>query len=76
MYNGNVQQNPQCVESCVTKDLSISPGSRRPTILYRGVNSNLLAHLCIVVGSIRRTLSVFEIDHQKSVKVYSTDDQM
>ena len=25
MYNGNVQQNPLCVESCVTKDFFISP---------------------------------------------------
>ena len=25
MYNGNVQQNPLCVESCVTKEFSISP---------------------------------------------------
>ena len=25
MYNGNVQQNPLCVKSCVTKELSISP---------------------------------------------------
>ena len=25
MYNGNVQQNPLCVESCVTKEFSMSP---------------------------------------------------
>ena len=25
MYNGNVQQNPLCVESCVTKNFSLSP---------------------------------------------------
>ena len=25
MYNGNVQQNPLCVESCVTKKFSMSP---------------------------------------------------
>ena len=25
MYKGNVQQNPLCVESCVTKEFSISP---------------------------------------------------
>ena len=25
MYNGNVQQNHLCVESCVTKEFSISP---------------------------------------------------
>ena len=25
MYNGNIPQNPLCVESCVTKELPISP---------------------------------------------------
>ena len=25
MYNGNVQQNPLCVESCFTKEFSMSP---------------------------------------------------
>ena len=25
MYDGNVQHNPLCVESCVTKEFSISP---------------------------------------------------
>ena len=25
MFNGNVQQNPLCVESCVTKEFPISP---------------------------------------------------
>ena len=25
MYNGSIQQNPFCVESCVTKELPISP---------------------------------------------------
>ena len=25
VYNGNIQQNPLCVKSCVTKELSISP---------------------------------------------------
>ena len=29
MYSGNVQQNPLCVESCFTKEYSISPGSRQ-----------------------------------------------
>ena len=29
MYNGNVQQNPLCVESCVTKELSMYPCSRQ-----------------------------------------------
>ena len=25
MYNGNIQQNPLCAESCVTKEFPISP---------------------------------------------------
>ena len=56
IYNGNVQQNPLCAASCITKDLPISPRFS-PTIFYRDANSVLLqAHLCTVVGSMRRTL--------------------
>ena len=54
MYNGNVQYNPLCVESCVTKEFSIS---RRfsPTIFDPDANSVLLrAHLCTAVDSMRR----------------------
>ena len=25
MHNGNIQQNPLCAESCVTKEFSLSP---------------------------------------------------
>ena len=65
LYNGNVQQNPLCaaycvtkdtptVESCVTKEFSISPRLWR-TIFYPDANSVLLrAHLCTAVGSMRR----------------------
>ena len=54
MYNGNVQQNHLCVESCVTKEFSIS--SRfSPTIFDPDANSNLLrAHLCTAVDSMHR----------------------
>ena len=60
MHNGNVQQNPICVESCVTKEFSIS-ALFSPTIFYRDANSillQILAHLCaaVLVGSMRRTL--------------------
>ena len=58
LYNGNVQQNPLCAASCVTKDISISPRFS-PTIFYREANSVLLlAHLCtaVLIGSMRRTL--------------------
>ena len=56
MYNGNVQQKPLCVESCVTKELPIFP-QFSPTIFYRDADSVLLrAHLCTAVDSMRRTL--------------------
>ena len=51
MYNGNVQQNPLCVESCVTKEFSISPRFSL-TIFDPDANSVLLrAHLCPAVYS-------------------------
>ena len=46
MYNGNVQQNPLCVESRLTKEFSISPGFS-PMMFHPDANSVLLrAHLC------------------------------
>ena len=59
MYNGNVQQNPLCVESCVTKEFAISPRFS-PTIFDPHANSVLLrAHLiCTAVDSMRRKLCV------------------
>ena len=54
MYNGNVQQNPLCVESCVTKEFSISPRLWR-TIFDPDANSVLLrAHLCTAVAYMGR----------------------
>ena len=41
MYNGNVQQNPLCVESCVTKEFPISPRFS-PTVFDPDANSVLL----------------------------------
>ena len=81
MYNGNVQQNPLCVESCVTKEFSISPRFS-PTIFYPDANSVLLqahldahpvllrAHLRTAVDSIRAENPVFQIVYDESVKVY------
>ena len=49
MHNGNVQQNPPCVESCVTKKISISP-QLSPTMFDPDANSVLLrAHICTAV---------------------------
>ena len=54
MHNGNVQQNPICVESCVTKDFSISP-RLSPTMFDPDANSVLLrAHLCTAKESMCR----------------------
>ena len=54
MYNGNVQQNPLCVESCVTKKFSTSP-LFSSTIFDPDANSVILrAHLCTAVDSMRR----------------------
>ena len=61
IYNGNVQQNPLCVESCVTKEFAISP-QFSPTIFYPDANSVLLrAHLCTAVLTLCAEHPVFEI---------------
>ena len=71
MYNGNVQQNPLCAASCVTKDLPISPRFS-PTIFYRDANSVLLSTPLCTVSSSRLYAQnpESEIAHQESVKVY------
>ena len=70
MYNGNVQHDPQCVASCVTKDLPISPRFP-PTIFYRDVNSILLS-TPLYPSRLYAQNPVFEIVHQESVKVCFT----
>ena len=56
LYNMNVQQDPICVESCVTKDFSISPRFS-PTMFDSDANSVLLrAHLCTEVDYAQKTL--------------------
>ena len=56
MYNGNVQQNPICVESCVTKKFSMSP-LFSSTIFDPEANSVLLqAHLCPAVDYAQKTI--------------------
>ena len=59
MYNGNVQQNPLSLESCVTKKFSMSP-LFTSTIFDPDANSvRLRAHLCPAVDSmLRRKLIV------------------
>ena len=54
MYNGNVQQNPLCVELCVTKEFAIFPRFS-PTSFDPDASSVLLReYLCTAVDSMRR----------------------
>ena len=70
MHNGNVQQNPPCVESCVTKEISISP-QLSPTMFDPDANSVLLrAHLYTAVDFMCRKPCIRNV--QESVKVYTT----
>ena len=58
MHNGNVQQNPLCVESCVTNGFFISP-QLSPTMFDPDANSVLLrAHLCTTVDFMCRKACV------------------
>ena len=70
MYNRNVQQNPLCAASCVTKDLHISPRFS-PTNFYRDANPVLIrAHVCTTEASMRKNPE-FDIVHEESVEVFS-----
>ena len=57
MYDGNVQQNPLCSASCITKDLPISPRFS-PNTFYRDAIQRPYKHtfFSTAVGSMRRTL--------------------
>ena len=58
MHNGNVQQNPLCVESCVANGFPISP-RLSPTMFDPDANSVLLrAHLCTAVDFMCRKACV------------------
>ena len=58
MHNGNIQQNPLCVESCVTNGFSIST-RLSPTMFDPDANSVLLrAHLCTAVDFMCRKACV------------------
>ena len=58
MHNGNVQQNPLCIEPCITNGFSISP-RLSPTMFDPDANSVLLrAHLCTAVDFMCRKACV------------------
>ena len=65
MHNGNVQQNPPCVESCVTNGFSISP-RLWPTMFDPDANSVLLrAHLCTAVDFMCRKACVRKCSRER-----------
>ena len=78
LYNGNVQQNPLCAASCVTKDIPIFPRFS-PTLFYRRANPAPDSAQCLIHSSPNRcTLQIRSslrsalkvVDQQKSVNVY------
>ena len=67
MCNGNVQQNPLCVESCVTKKFSMSP-LFSSTIFDPDANLVLLrAHLCPAVFYAQKTPCTIFYQDENSV---------
>ena len=63
--NENVQQNPLCVESCVTNEFSISP-RLSPTMFDPDANSVLLrAHLCTAVDFMCRKACVRKCSRER-----------
>ena len=71
MHNGNVQQNSICVESCVTKEFSISP-RLSPTMFDPDANLVLLrAHLCTAVYSMCRKPFVQNCSREREGLVYT-----
>ena len=72
LHNGNVQQNPPCVESCVTKEISISP-QLSPTMFDPDANSVLLrAHLCTAVDFMCRKPCVRNCSRERKGLEYTT----
>ena len=67
MYDGNVQQNPLCVESCVTEKFSMSP-LFSSMIFDHDANSVLLrAHLCTAVDSMCRKKKLCTLTNQNTI---------
>ena len=68
MYSGNVQQNPLCVESCFTKEYSISPGSCQRCLIPMQIQYE---HTFVQQQTLCAENPGFEIV-QESVKVCTT----
>ena len=72
LYNGNVQQNPSCAASCVTKDLHTSLS---PVLAYDFLprcKFGTLTSIPMYSSRLDAQNPVFEIVHEESVKVFST----
>ena len=69
MYEGNVQQNTLCVESCVTQEFSISP-QFSPTISRCKSSTSTGTPLYSSINRLYAQNPVFEIVREESVKVY------
>ena len=75
MYSGNVQQNPLFVESCFTKEYSISPGSRQRCLIPMQIQYSYKCYtstpLYSCINGLYAQNPVFEIIvREESVKVY------
>ena len=71
MHNGNVPQNPLCVESCVTNGFSISP-RLSPTMFDPDANSVLTSTPLYIIRLLCAEKPVFEIVQESVIKVCTT----
>ena len=77
LHNGNDQQNPLCVESCVTKKFSTSPLFSSTIFDADAISVFLRAHLCPAVDSMCRKplydfLSICNFSTPTSTLLYSS----
>ena len=71
MFDGNIQQNPLCVESCVPKEFSISPRFS-PTIFLSRCKFSTLTSTPLYSSRPYAQNPVLEIVNQESVKICTT----
>ena len=68
MYNGNIQHNPLCVESCMTKEFPTSP--RFSTAFFIAMQFHFFyEHTFVQQSALCAENPVFENVYQESVKV-------
>ena len=78
-YNGIVQQNPLCAESCFTKDIPSLPGSLLRCFIAGQIQHRTVHRFLYTPAQVDAPMHssrlyaknpVFEIVHEESVKVY------